>query len=98
MSERKERRMGVSDVRANMTEVIAEVRILGAPVVLTRRETPQAVLISVADYEQSKALRRFADLVKERDADLHEELLTAATVKPRRVVKRRLKPDDEDIV
>ena len=87
--------MGVSDVRANMTEVIAEVRILGAPVVLTRRETPQAVLVSVADYEQAKTLRRLADLLKERDAELYEELLAAATVKPRTVKVRRPKPDDD---
>lgn len=86
--------MGVSDVRANMTEVIAEVRILGAPVVLTRRDTPQAVLVSVADYEHTKMLRRFADLLKDRDADLHEELLTKAAPKPR-VVKRRRKSDDD---
>lgn len=87
--------MGVSDVRANMTEVIAEVRILGAPVVLTRRETPQAVLVSVADYEQAKILRRLADLLKERDADLYEELLAEATVKQRTVKVRRRKPDDD---
>jgi prevent-host-death family protein len=86
--------MGVSDVRANMTEVIAEVRILGAPVVLTRRETPQAVLVSVADYEQTKLLRRLADALKDRDADLYEELLAKATVK-RRVVKRGRKSDDD---
>ncbi|HEY9372831.1 type II toxin-antitoxin system prevent-host-death family antitoxin [Streptomyces sp.] len=95
MSERKARQMGVSDVRANMTEVIAEVRILGAPVVLTRRETPQAVLVSVADYEQAKILRRLADLLKERDADLYEELLAEATVKQRTVKVRRRKPDDD---
>lgn len=45
--------MGVSDVRANMTEVIAEVRLLGQPVVLTRRDKPQAVLVSVDFYRQA---------------------------------------------
>lgn len=39
--------MGVSDARANMTEVIAEVRLLGQPVALTRRDKPQAMLISM---------------------------------------------------
>ncbi|KUF18426.1 type II toxin-antitoxin system Phd/YefM family antitoxin [Streptomyces silvensis] len=53
MQQSAEKRMGVSDARANMTEVIAEVRLLGAPVVLTRREKPQAVLVSVSDYEQA---------------------------------------------
>jgi prevent-host-death family protein len=52
------KRMGVSDARANMTEVIAEVRLLGTPVVLTRREKAQAVLVSVGEYEQTLALRR----------------------------------------
>ncbi|MFD7465069.1 type II toxin-antitoxin system Phd/YefM family antitoxin [Streptomyces tendae] len=96
MSERKAREMGVSDARANMTEVISEVRILGAPVVLTRRDKPQAVLISVADFEQTKTLRRLADLLKERDAGLYEELLVAAQPKPR-IVRRRRKTDDDEI-
>ena len=51
----KLREMGVSDARANMTEVIAEVRLLGRPVVLTRREKPQAVLVSVDWFERAKA-------------------------------------------
>lgn len=87
--------MGVSDARANMTEVISEVRILGEPVVLTRRDKPQAVLISVADYEQTRTLRRLADLLKERDADLYEELLAESTVKQRTVKVRRRKPEDD---
>ncbi|MFM9629415.1 type II toxin-antitoxin system prevent-host-death family antitoxin [Streptomyces galilaeus] len=53
MSQPAEKRMGVSDVRQNMTEVIAEVRLLGTPVVLTRREKPQAVLVPHGFYEQA---------------------------------------------
>jgi prevent-host-death family protein len=45
--------MGVSDARANMTEVIAEARLLDVDFVLTRRDKPQAVLISVKRYEQA---------------------------------------------
>ena len=45
--------MGVSDARANMTEVIAEVRLLGTPVVLTRRDKPQVAVVSVDFYEQA---------------------------------------------
>lgn len=87
--------MGISEARANMTEVISEVRILGEPVVLTRRDKPQAVLISVADYEQVTTLRRLADLLKEQDADLYEELLAKSTLKPRTVKVRRRKPEDD---
>lgn len=87
--------MGVSDARANMTDVIAEVRLLGRPVVLTRRETPQAVLVSVADYEQTKMLRKLADLLKAHDAELYEELLAKAVVKQRTVRVRRPKPGDD---
>jgi prevent-host-death family protein len=47
MSESGIRQLGVSDARANMTEVIAEVRLLGQPVALTRRDKPQAMLISM---------------------------------------------------
>jgi prevent-host-death family protein len=48
-----EERMGVSEARANLTEVIAKVRLLGQQVVLTRREKPQAALVSPDFYEQS---------------------------------------------
>lgn len=48
-----EQRMGVSEARANLTEVIAKVRLLGQHVVLTRREKPQAVLVSYEFYERA---------------------------------------------
>lgn len=57
MADSATREMGISDARANMTEVIAEVRLLGRPVVLTRREKPQAVLVSVDFYERAVADR-----------------------------------------
>lgn len=46
--------MGVSEARANLTEVIAKVRLLGERVVLTRRDKPQAVLVSPDWYERAK--------------------------------------------
>jgi prevent-host-death family protein len=55
MSESGEVRMGVSEARANLTEVIAKVRLLGQQVVLTRREKPQAVLVSPDWYERARA-------------------------------------------
>jgi prevent-host-death family protein len=58
MSQPAEKRMGVSEARQNMTEVIAEVRLLGTPVVLTRRDKPQAVLVSREFYEQALSDRR----------------------------------------
>lgn len=61
MTKSEAREMGISDARANMTEVIAEVRLLGTPVVLTRRDKPQAVLVSVAWFEQAKTHRRVAE-------------------------------------
>jgi prevent-host-death family protein len=54
MSESDELRMGVSDARANLTEVIAKVRLLGQRVVLTRRDKPQAVLVSYEFYERAR--------------------------------------------
>lgn len=54
MSE-SELRMGVSEARANLTEVIAKARLLDVCVVLTRREKPQAVLVSPDFYERAKA-------------------------------------------
>ena len=53
MSERKFREIGVSDARANMTDVIAEARLLDVDFVLTRRDKPQAVLISVKRHNQA---------------------------------------------
>jgi len=61
MSQPAEKRMGVSDARANMTDVIAEVRLLGTPVVLTRREKPQAVLVPVDFYERAAYDRAFIE-------------------------------------
>ncbi|MFG2269097.1 type II toxin-antitoxin system Phd/YefM family antitoxin [Streptomyces chartreusis] len=53
MPEPAELRMGVSDARANLTEVIAKVRLLGQRVVLTRREKEQAVIVSPDFYRQA---------------------------------------------
>ncbi|MGW1744515.1 type II toxin-antitoxin system Phd/YefM family antitoxin [Streptomyces sp. NPDC002092] len=53
MSQTDVERMGVSEARANLTEVIAKVRLLGLQVVLTRREKPQAVLVSPEFYERA---------------------------------------------
>lgn len=47
--------MGVSEARANLTEVINKVRLLGQRVVLTRRDKPQAVLVSPEWYERALA-------------------------------------------
>ncbi|MFD3608985.1 type II toxin-antitoxin system Phd/YefM family antitoxin [Streptomyces atroolivaceus] len=55
MSQSQEVQMGVSDARANLTEVIAKVRLLGQRVVFTRRDKPQAVLVSPEFYERAKA-------------------------------------------
>jgi prevent-host-death family protein len=66
MSQPAEKRMGVSEARANMTEVIAEVRLLGVPVVLTRREKPQAVLVSHDFYEQAIRDRAIIDELHRR--------------------------------
>jgi prevent-host-death family protein len=53
MSESGIRQLGVSEARANMTEVIAEVRLLGHPVALTRRDKPQAMIISMDRWKQA---------------------------------------------
>ncbi|MEU6012056.1 type II toxin-antitoxin system Phd/YefM family antitoxin [Streptomyces sp. NPDC047453] len=55
MSESDELRMGVSEARANLTEVIARTRLLGVRVILTRRDKPQAVLVSPEWYERARA-------------------------------------------
>lgn len=73
MSESGEVRMGVSEARANLTEVIAKVRLLGQQVVLTRREKPQAVLVSPDFYEQAKSDREWMTAIQARFAELPEE-------------------------
>ena len=70
--------MGVSEARANMTEVIAEVRLLGEPVALTRRDKPQAMLISMDRWKAAvldaevrpiydDLVRRLKDLLKDEE-------------------------------
>jgi|SRR5690349_12716902 len=61
-----EERMGVSEARANLTEVIAKVRLLGQRVVLTRRDKPQAALVSHEFYEQALRDRSVIVLLRER--------------------------------
>lgn len=68
--------MGVSDARANMTEVIAEVRLLGQPVELTRRDKPQAMLISMDRWRAAvndAEVRPFHDDVVRRLKSLLED-------------------------
>jgi PHD/YefM family antitoxin component YafN of YafNO toxin-antitoxin module len=76
MSERKFREMGVSDVRANMTEVIAEARLLDVDFVLTRRDKPQAALISVERHNQAL---RHEDLVAQLRTVFDEDTSVANT-------------------
>ncbi|CAL9348874.1 hypothetical protein SUDANB1_00420 [Streptomyces sp. enrichment culture] len=73
MSQPAEKRMGVSDARANMTDVIAEVRLLGTPVVLTRRDKPQAVLVSVEDYEHAQRYRAIVESIQQRAVTLSND-------------------------
>ncbi|MFF8768515.1 type II toxin-antitoxin system Phd/YefM family antitoxin [Nocardiopsis dassonvillei] len=47
--------MGISDARANLTEVVNQVRLLGEPVVLVRRDKPQAAVVPVEWLEWAKA-------------------------------------------
>ncbi|MFJ9633721.1 type II toxin-antitoxin system Phd/YefM family antitoxin [Streptomyces sp. NPDC101175] len=76
MSERKFREMGVSDARANMTDVIAEARLLDVDFVLTRRDKPQAVLVSVKRHNQALA---HADLVAQLRTVFEEDDSVART-------------------
>lgn len=69
MSKSGIRQLGISEARANMTEVIAEVRLLGKPVVLTRRDKPQAALVSVGFYEQALRDRALIELLQQRAAE-----------------------------
>lgn len=39
------RHLGIAEARANLTELAAEVRLLGQPVVLTRRDKPQVAVV-----------------------------------------------------
>ncbi|MFF4346760.1 type II toxin-antitoxin system prevent-host-death family antitoxin [Streptomyces sp. NPDC001530] len=76
MSESGIRQLGVSDARANMTEVIAEVRLLGTPVELTRRDKPQAMLISMERWQAAvndAEVRPFYDELKSKLQALLED-------------------------
>lgn len=61
--------LGVSDARANLTEVIAKVRLLGTSFALTRRDKPQAMLISMDRWKAAALdaeVRPFHDQVVDR--------------------------------
>lgn len=55
MSQSVEVQVGVSDARNNLTEVIARVRLRAEHIVFTRREKPQAVLVSHDFYRRALA-------------------------------------------
>ncbi|KAB1979257.1 type II toxin-antitoxin system prevent-host-death family antitoxin [Streptomyces triticiradicis] len=74
MSESGSRELGVSEARANMTEVIAEARLLDVDFVLTRRDKPQAVLISVKRYEQAKRDRELVDYIQTNWPDIYTDM------------------------
>ncbi|WP_078616604.1 type II toxin-antitoxin system Phd/YefM family antitoxin [Streptomyces sp. 351MFTsu5.1] len=76
MSERKIREMGVSDARANMTDVIAEARLLDVDFVLTRRDKPQAVLMSIKRHNQALA---HADVIAQLRSVFDEDTSVANT-------------------
>lgn len=80
------REMGISDARANMTEVIAEVRLLGTPVVLTRRDKPQAVLVSVDQFQQARHDRAKLEAVQAYLDDLGTDATKPDVMNIRRVV------------
>ncbi|MFF6966225.1 type II toxin-antitoxin system prevent-host-death family antitoxin [Streptomyces anthocyanicus] len=77
MSETGVREMGVSDARANMTDVIAEARLLDVDFVLTRRDKPQAVLVSVKRYEQAKSDRKLVEYIRRHWPDIYTDMTSA---------------------
>jgi prevent-host-death family protein len=77
MDERKVRELGVSDARANMTDVISEARLLDVDFVLTRRDKPQAVLISVKRYEQAKSDRELVAYIRANWPDIYTDMTAA---------------------
>jgi prevent-host-death family protein len=52
MSTTEPKHLGVSEARQNLTEVVNEVRLLKQPVILTRRDKPQAAMVPMEDMER----------------------------------------------
>lgn len=77
MSQPKVRELGVSEARANMTDVIAEARLLDVDFVLTRRDKPQAVLISVKRHEQAKSDRELVEYIRKSWPDIYTDMTAA---------------------
>lgn len=69
--------MGVSDARANMTDVIAEARLLDVDFVLTRRDKPQAVLVSVKRYGQARRDRALVEYIRLHWPDIYTDMTNA---------------------
>ena len=83
MSQSDVEQMGVSDARANLTEVIAKVRLLGTSVALTRREKPQAMLISMDRWKAATldaAIRPLYDDLVRRLQELADDPEFAAVL------------------
>lgn len=50
--------VAISDARANLTEIVASVRLLGKSVILTQRGKPRAVIVPLEAFEAMQALGR----------------------------------------
>ncbi len=58
MSNRAERAMPITTLRAQLAEAVTEVRFHGARIVLEKHGRPVAALVSVADLERLRALEQ----------------------------------------
>jgi prevent-host-death family protein len=84
--------------RAHLTQLIREVRYGKKSAAFTERGERSAYVVPVESFENAKVLQRVAEMLKDRDPDLYEELLADATVEAHIVKGRRRRNPEEDVL
>lgn len=90
-----ERKIGITQARANFSELVEEVEYRGETYIIDRRGRPAAALVPIEVYELWKRRRsELFDLIRQvqREADLdpeEAERLAAEAVEATRATRRR---------
>lgn len=85
--------VAMTHARANLTQLIREVRYGKRPAAFTERGERSAYVVPPEFFNRAHVLQRALDLLKDRDSDLYEEVLAQATVEAR--TREGRQPDDD---
>jgi prevent-host-death family protein len=96
-----ERRIAATEARIHFGKVLREVAEEGYRIIVERSGEPQAVILSVADYERLKTGQpptRWKDLVREARTSIEADLGGRELPPPDEIIRRMREERDEQLV